>query len=371
MLRFVFKNRNQALSALLFLPIVLFISSCSKSTVEESDHRGVYYVPDSVMKTLAISECQLAPLTSSIKFNGMVDVDPDMVLNVYPLISGNVQGASPMLGDYVHKGESLGIVRSAEIAGYDATLVNAQENVRLNLSLLNRAKDMAKGGLASQVDVTQAEVAYQQALAAKIQAEKVLAINGSGQNGTYSIKAPIDGFIVQKNITDGMSIRPDNNNPLYVISDLKTVWVQANVYEANIGKVHLGDAADVTTITYPDKVFHGKVDKLMNVLDPSNRVMKMRVVLSNPDYLLKPQMFATVTVNNSLNQQVRAIPSSALVFDNSQYYVIVYKSNKDVKLRNVQLISNNGVTAFIKDGLEVGEKVISSNAILIYGELNS
>src|SRR6185437_6569260 len=108
------------------------------------------------------------------------------------------------------------------------------------------------------------------------------------------IKAPISGFIVQKNITNNMVIRADNSNVVFAISDLKNVWVWANVYESNINNIHLGDAVNVTTLSYPGRVFNGKVDKIMNVLDPTSKVMKVRVALPNADYALKPQMYATV-----------------------------------------------------------------------------
>ena len=61
-------------------------------------------------------------------------------------------------------------------------------------------------------------------------------------------------------------------------------------------QVHLGDDVEVTTLSYPGRIFHGKMDQILNVLDPTNKVMKIRVVLPNPDYALKPEMFASVTV---------------------------------------------------------------------------
>ena len=173
------------------------------------------------------------------------------------------------------------------------------------------------------------------------------------------------------NITNGMAIRTDNNAGLFTISDLKNVWIDANVYEENISKVRMGDSVDVSTISYPGRIFKGKVDKLMNVLDPTTKAMKMRVVLQNPGYLLKPQMFATVTLNDDEHKQAISVSSHALIFDNSQYYVIVVTNKKDVQIRQVQLISNNGKTAYIQSGLAPGERVITSDALLIYGSLNS
>ncbi|WP_259066651.1 efflux RND transporter periplasmic adaptor subunit [Mucilaginibacter sp. X4EP1] len=350
--------------------IIANVVSC-KSNEAADDVRTPYVVPDSLMKTLVIDTVKTSNITNEIKFNGVVDFNTDKVINVFPLVSGNVTGITVMPGDYVKPGQTLGVVKSSEVANYNSNLISAEANVRLTAKQLEQQKDLFKSGLASQVDITSAEVNYQQAVAAKIAAEKILSINGNNSNGEFLIKSPIEGFVVQKNVNNGMAIRTDNNAGLFTISDLKDVWVQANVYEENIGKVHEGDEADVTTISYPDKIFKGKVDKLMNVLDPTSKVMKMRVVLNNPGYILKPQMFTTVTIYNSEDTKAIAISSKDLVFDNSQYYVIIIKGKNDVQIRPVTLISINGKTAYIKSGVNPGETVVGSNAILIYGSLNS
>jgi cobalt-zinc-cadmium efflux system membrane fusion protein len=142
------------------------------------------------------------------------------------------------------------------------------------------------------------------------------------------------------------------------------------VYESSINDVHLGDDVEVTTLAYPDKKFTGKIDKVMNVLDPTNKVMKIRVVLSNPGYLLKPEMFASITVANKTNEQSLCIPSNSLVFDNSQYYVLKYNDRKDVKITPVQVTSRYGDKTFITGDVHEGDKIISSNAVLIYQALN-
>ena len=349
---------------------IFMLPSCSAHKNNE-DVRQPYVIPDSLSRTLVVDTVKTSNITDAIKFNGIVDFNTDKVINVFPLVSGNVQDVHVMAGDYVKTGQVLGIVKSAEVANYNTALVNAETNIQLTSKQLSQQKDMFKSGLASQVDITSAQVAYDQAVAAKIAAQRILSINGNSTNGEYVIKSPIDGFVVQKNLTDGMSIRPDNSTALFTISNLKEVWVEANVYEENIGKVREGDPADVTTISYPDKVFKGKVGRLMNVLDPTTKVMKMRIVLPNPDYILKPQMFATVIINNDEHKEAISISSKDLVFDNSQYYVIILNGNRNVQIRPVELISINGSTAYIKNGVKPGDRLVGSQTILIYGSLNS
>ena len=346
------------------------IFSCN-SSLDERDVRQPYVIPDSLMHTLKIDTAKVSAITDAIKFNGIVDFNADKVANIFPLISGNVSGITVMPGDYVHAGQVLGVVKSAEVANSNLNVISSQAAVRLAQKQLAQQQEMFKSGLASQVEVTSAEVNYQQAVAAKIAAKKILSINGNNVNGEFAIKSPIEGFIIQKNVNNGMSIRTDNGAALFIISDLKKVWIQANVYEENISKVHAGDEVDVTTITYPDKIFKGKVDKMTNVLDPTSKVMKMRVILENPGYLLKPEMFATITMYNKENGQAVAISSSDLVFDNSQYYVVVYNDRKHINIRPIEVLSTSGKTTYIKSGVSPRERIIGSNALLIYGSLNN
>jgi cobalt-zinc-cadmium efflux system membrane fusion protein len=341
------------------------------SNDDSQEVRQPYTIPDSLMRTLKIDTVKISSVTDATKFNGIVDFNQDKVANVFPLVSGNVSGITVMPGDYVHAGQVLGVVRSSEIANNNSSLVTAETNVQLTAKQLAQQKDLFKSGLASQVDVTSAEVSYQQAVAAQTAAKKILSINGNNKNGEYPITTPIEGFVVQKNVNNGMAIRTDNNAALFTISDLKNVWVQANVYEENISKVKQGYDAEVSTISYPDKIFKGKIDQLTNVLDPVSKVMKMRIVLDNPGFLLKPEMFATITVYNKEDKQAISVSNSDLVFDNSQYYVVVYKDQKHIMIRPVEVLSTNGKTAYIKSGVEPGEKLIGSDALLIYGSLNN
>jgi len=190
-------------------------------------------------------------------------------------------------------------------------------------------------------------------------------------NGEYFLKSPIDGFVVDRQVNNQMMIRSDNAMALFTISDLKNVWVMANVYESNISLVKMGDSVNITTLSYPGRIFRGKIDKIMNVLDPANKVMKLRIVLNNPGYLLKPEMFANVLVNTTENKKMITIPSRALIFDHSQYYVLVYKSPSDITIRPVQVLNTVGDKTFISEGLTEGERLIGTEALLIYQELNS
>ena len=356
-----------ASSVLLFVTL----SGCKSNSEPAPAEKQKFMLPDSLAKTIEIDSVANSKVMQSITLTGKIAFNDDNVVKLFPLVSGNIQDIKVRLGDYVKKGQTLAVIRSSEMAGYSNDLVTAETNVSVAKKNLDATKDMYKSGLASARDSLSAEASYEQALAALQKAQRVLNLNGGSKEGTYQVKTPIDGFVVEKLATNNMAIRPDNSSNLFTISDLKNVWVIANVYESSISLIKPGDSVNVTTLSYPDKTFRGKVDKIMNVLDPTNKVMKVRIVLPNPSYLLKPEMFANVMLNNVENKHMLTVPNGALIFDHSQYYVLVYKSPSDITIRPVQVSGTVGNKTYISNGLSEGEKVIGSQALLIYQELNS
>ncbi len=162
--------------------LILFNLFSCHSNEQNSEVRKPYVIPDSLFQKLAVDTVKISKISYAIKFNGIVDYNTDKVANIFPLVSGNIQDIRVMPGDYVHAGQVLGIIKSPEVANYNAALITAETNVRLNAKLLAQQKDLFKSGLASQVDITTAEVNYEQAVGAKVAAEKILAINGNNRN---------------------------------------------------------------------------------------------------------------------------------------------------------------------------------------------
>jgi len=354
-----------------FIAGAFLLQACGSSENKPVAEKEKFSIPDTVMRTLRIDTVATSQLVNAITLTGKVGSNEENVVPVNALVTGNIQDVKVALGDYVKAGQILAIIRSSEMAGYGNDLINAESNLRLSETNLQKTKDLYKSGLASKTDSLNAEVALQQAKSELNRVNQVLKINGGSTRGEFVVKAPISGFIVQKSAINNMAIRSDNSTSLFTISDLKTVWIQANVYESNITLVKEGANVDVTTLAYPGKVFKGKVNKVMNVLDPASKVMKVRVILPNPDYLLKPEMYASITVSDKENKQCLNIPSQALIFDHSQYYVLVYNSKTDIKITPVQVINTVGDRTFLASGVNDGDKVISSQAILIYNALNS
>ena len=350
--------------------VVTGISSCTDKPVQPEDKKG-YVLPDSLLKTIEIDTVSNARVLNSLTLTGKVDFNEDNVIKIFPVISGQVSEIKVMAGDFVKQGQALALIKSPEMAGYSNDYVMAKSNVDIAKKSLDAANDMYKSGLASQRDQLAAQEGYNQALSVFEKSKRVLNLNGGSMTGEYIVKSPINGFVVERQVNNNMMIRADNATGLFTISDLKNIWVMANVYESDISYVKTGDSVNITTLSYPGKIFRGRIDKIMNVLDPSNKVMKLRIVLANPDYLLKPEMFANVVVNTTENKRMLSIPSRTLIFDHSQYYVLVYKSPSDITIRPVQVLNTVGERTFISEGLKEGEHLIGTQALLIYQELNS
>jgi membrane fusion protein, heavy metal efflux system len=354
-----------------FLIAGIIIFSGCKTDSKNTDDRQKFVISDSLLRTIQMDTIIRCPLVNALTLTGKVSFNEDKVARIFPMVSGVITDVNAQLGDHVNAGQRLGIIRSGEMAGYGNDLVTSQTNMLIAKKNMDASEDMYKSGLLSEKDFITAQEMYKQAQSQLTRSKEVLQINGGNTQGAFVVKSPISGFIVEKQINNNMAIRTDNTNSLFTISDLKNVWVLANVYESNISQVHLGDDVEVTTLSYPGRIFHGKVDKILNVLDPTNKVMKIRVVLPNPDYALKPEMFASVTVVSKSDSEALCVPSTALIFDHSQYFVLVYKSPSDVRVMPVQVISTNANKSYISGNVQVGDKLIGSNVVLIYGALNS
>ena len=347
---------------------LLLLSSCTDAPHEIKKTK--YVIADSLLKTLRIDTAMECPQVNSFTLTGKVSFNEDKVNRIYPMVSGIISDVKVQLGDYVHKGQRLGVIRSMEMANYNNDLITSRTNLLVAQKNMDAANDMYKSGLMSEKDYINAQQMYKQAQAQVQRANEVMQINGGNATGKYIVTAPISGFVVEKNINNNMAIRSDNSTNLFTISDLKNVWIMANVYESNISQIKLGDSADVTTLSYPNRVFRGRVDQVMNVLDPTNKVMKVRVVLPNNDYALKPEMFASVHVTTPTGNNAICVPSSALIFDQSRYFILVYNSPSNVSIERVEVLGSNENKAYIKGNVKPGNKVIASNAILIYQALN-
>lgn len=348
------------------IPTLLYIvaSSCNRPQAAPAGNNNIL---DSIMQTVQTAPVTLEKACESFRLNGKIQANEDHEAKVYALASGKIKSVNVALGDKVKQGQTLAVLQSMEVAGSSNDLSLAEANVAMTKKNLESTKDLYEGNLATSREYTTAQVDYNKALSELNRAKQVLAITG-GKNAVYELKAPLTGYVIERNITGNSEVRQDNNNSLFTIADLSTVWAIANVYEADISRIHLGDTVKVSTLANPNTALSGTIDKIYNVLDPANRTMKVRISMPNPNNELMPEMFVTVKVFGKSTGNMLTIPSQAIVLDNSRNYVIV-KDAKGLHIKEVQLINRVDDKAYIQ-GLNEGEQVVINSQVFIYQALS-
>lgn len=356
------------------LPIALVAAlatwtGCKHSQAEGTD-AATFVLSDTMMASITIDTTVIKPVESELRLSGKVTPDMSKVLKLYPLVSGYVKDIKVQLGDYVKKGQVLAVIQSGEIADYDKQLSQAQSDLAMAEKGLKVAQDLYKSQLATEKDVVNAEGEANKAKAEIGRINELLQIYRKGNGSTSIVTAPISGYVIEKNINNGMELRSDNSQHMFTISELDDVWIMANVFETDISRVKEGYPADISTISYPDRLFHGRIDKVYNVLDPDTKTMQVRIRLDNEGMLLKPEMFASVLLRYREGTEMPAIPSSAVIFDKGKNFVMVFRDKFNIDTREIKVAKALNETSYISRGLQPGEKIISRNQLLIYDALN-
>jgi len=310
-------------------------------------------------------------VVQAIPLTGIVEPNPDRVLPFVSLVSGVISNTSFSLGDIVTKGQVLAELRSVELSGLQSQSKTISSRVRVAETRLQSVQSMFNDGISSQRDLQEAESELEVLKAERERVNADLSLfSANPENDVFQIKAPSTGIITGKNITPGMQIS-GGDDALFTISDLSEVWVLVNIYATNIPHIEKGMRVSITTLSYPDKLFAGKIDAISQVLDTESRVLKARVVLDNTDLQLKPGMIVDVSALREMQTEALSVPTSALVFDSSQNYVVVYKGECELEIRQVDIITqNNGIT-FVAGGLEKDEQIITKNQLLIYEQVKN
>lgn len=351
--------------------ILLFAASCTHETAEE---KTTVNPPNQVslskeqLQHIGLDTAKLVPEEEDLALTGKISFDESKVGKVYPLVGGNVLSVPVALGDFVHKGQLLATIRSAEISDMQSQFAVAQNNLEVAKKNLDIASELFKTNVNSETQLFAAKNEYARAESEvnRLQQElNVYGVSPTASDAIYNIYAPIEGYIVEKNVNENMEIRPDNNTNLFTVSSLNTVWVLADVYESDLAKISKGEEVEVNTLAYEGKIFKGKIDEIGSLLDPETKTMKIRIVMDNTDGLLKPEMFAMVKVHIDHPQKLVIVPSAALLFENNRFYVMVQKSAAQFERREVIPGPDKDRKTYIKSGVEAGELVVTDGSLLV------
>ena len=349
------------ITCILLVPLVC---SCGKQATTSVDTREPLLLNDSLQEIITLDTVRDTPLTNELLLNGRVSFNPERVAHVYPIFGGNVTSVHAEVGDYVWKGDVLAVIRSGEIADIDKQRKEAEHQLAIANRNLEATQDMARSGMASDRDFLQAQQEQADAEAETKRIQEMYSIYNITDPSTYVVKAPVSGFIIDKNINRDMQIRSDQGEEMFTISGLDDVWVMADVYEGDISKVKEGATVRITTLAYKDMEFTGTIDKVYHMLDRESKTMSVRVKLRNEKYMLKPGMFTNVYVQSAVKgESMPCVNAHAVIFEDGKEYVVYVSKEGYLQMREISVYKQTEKFCYLRSGLKDGDRIVDRNVL--------
>jgi len=320
------------------------------------------------LKNIEIHTVTVANVEQQLRLTGKVDYDQDRIIHYIPLVSGRVISTHFHLGDRVERGQTMAVIRSPELSEMEAERIGIEAGIAVLRRELESVQSMYRINLASQRELLEAQGQLKQAEADLDMIRSNLSFFGSsGADGTFTIRSPIGGFVIERNIAAGMHIVAEDE-PLFVVADISRVWVIANLYAGDLMFAREGMPVEIRTSAYPGEVFNGKINVMSQFFAPEEHVLRARIVMPNDDLRLKPEMAVDVTLRDIRETEMAVVPTQALIFDNNRHFVV--KQTADCfAITEVTLYAQINGISYIKAGLEVGDKVVIKDNLLMYSRL--
>jgi len=338
-----------------------------KATVEPDLDANNFKVdhPDQFPLVAAI-EHKAAP---ALNVTGVVQPDIARAVPVISLAAGRVVEIKARLGDTVKKGQLLLRVQSNDVSGAYQTYRKAENDERLARIQLERAQILYEKGAIAKSALEQAEDTAQDAKAdldAATEQLRLLGIDKNHPSGIVDIFAPISGVITDQQVTNASGVQGLGSPNPYTISDLSYIWIVCDVYENDLDAVHPGEYADIRLNAYPNKVFKGRIDNILPVLDPNIRTAKVRLEVANPG-MMRVGMFVTATFFGKQPETRAAVPAAAILHlhDREWVYMPIPKSSGHFK--RLEVVTGNMLPGNLQEvvsGIKPGDQVVSNALVL-------
>jgi membrane fusion protein, heavy metal efflux system len=362
-----------AISTILFSGFALLGAGCGGTkadpkaeapppvTVEHEENGAVFMVehPEQFPLVAAVEHTS----TSQLVATGAISPDISKNVPVISVASGRVVEVKARLGDAVQKGQLLLRVQSADLAAAFSDYRKALADAQLAQTQLERAKLLYDKGAVSLNDL---QVAEDTESKAKVDVEntterlRVLGADINHPSAIVEIRAPASGVITDQQVTNAAGIAGLGSPNPFTISDLSHVWVLCDVYENDLGEVHVGETADIRLTAFPDKVLAGRIGNIGPVLDPTIRTAKVRIEVQNPG-LMRVGMFVTATFHGKKKELHAAVPAPAILHLHDRDWVYIPAGER--RFRRVAVLAG----AFlpnkmqeINSGIKAGEQIVSN-----------
>ena len=294
----------------------------------------------------------------------------DLTQRVYPAFNGRVKAIRADVGQRVAAGAVLAELASPDFGQAQADTARARADLALTQRSLRRQRELLDAGIVARKDLEQAEADAEraQAEAARTEARTRLYGSAAGVNQQLALTAAVAGVVVERNLNPGQEVRPDlsgsGNPPLFVVTDPSTLWVQIDARESEVATLRPGAVFDLVVPALPGSTFQGRVVAVADAIDPATRTIKVRGLVRNPDRLLKAEMLASARFERTLGPGV-VVPASAVQLDGVRHHVFVESVPGVYEPREVELGYQGPQEVLVTRGLEVGDRVVVQNTLLL------
>lgn len=290
---------------------------------------------------------------------------------IYPAFAGRVIRMAADVGQRVGAGQVLAELASPEFGAAQADTTRAQADARLATQALQRQRELFEAGVVARKDLEQAEAEATRAQAevARAQARTRLYGSSAGVNQLLGLRSDMAGTVVERNLNPGQELRPDNAQaPLFVVTDPSHLWVQIDAQEADLRDLRPGAKVQLLVPALGGQAFEATIRTVTDQIDPASRTIKVRATVSNPERLLKSEMLAKVRYARAVGQSVE-VPASAVFLRDKAHYVFVQPSPGVFEPRDVAVLVEGSQKMLLAQGLQVGERVVVQNGLLLAREL--
>ncbi len=311
------------------------------------------------------AKAETRSLPSELTANGTVTPDVNRTIHVTSLGGGRVIDLKVKLGDTVKKGQTLLVISSPDLAAAMSDYQKAVADEVLSRKGLDRAKLLYDRGAIAAKDLETAQDLEDKAnvdVSTADQHVRVLGADPAHPSALIDLRAPVAGTIVEQNVAGFEGVKSLDNTPnLFTIADLSQVWVVCDVFENDLGEVHLGDSAEIHLNAFGDRTFQGTVTNVSQVLDPNTRSAKVRIVLANKDGELRPGMFAVARFRSHKKADRVVVPATAIMRLHDKDWVFRKEGDKNFRRVMVQAdgLAPDGMEE-IREGVKAGDEVIAN-----------
>lgn len=326
------------------------------------------------LASLRIAAAEEAPLPLAEPLNGRVAYNEDTTARISSPIAGRIVSLKAVPGDRVAAGAVLATIDAPDLAAAVADLRKAEaDELRKKLSL-ERAQKLFDAEVVPRKDLESA-AADQAASRAETQRAQLrlrnLAPAGGSDGRSLALRSPVSGVVADRKANPSMEVQPGMADPLFIISDLRKLWVLIDLPERYLNEVKAGQEVSVAVDAYPKEMFRARVARIGQVVDAATRRIQVRCDVDNADGRLKPEMFARITLLSEARTTTVRVPNAALVTDGLYSFAFIETANGHFTKRKVKLAIQDRDYAYVTEGIVKSDRVVVSGALLLQSELAS